>query len=68
MVPFLSKWWLKYIVSMELKKAWKSFENILPQFLSVLVIIGIMLAVLSTEVISGFCDRHTSDYADCICH
>ena len=36
-----------------LKKAWKSFENILPQFLSILVIIGIMLAVLSPEVISG---------------
>ena len=38
---------------MALKKAWKSFGNILPQFLSILVIIGIMLAVLSPEVISG---------------
>ena len=38
---------------MTLKKAGKSFENILPQFLSILVIIGIMLAVLSPEVISG---------------
>lgn len=36
-----------------LKKAWKSLENILPQFLSILVIIVIMLAVLSPEVISG---------------
>jgi uncharacterized membrane protein YraQ (UPF0718 family) len=36
-----------------LKKAWKSFENILPQFLSILIIIGIMLAVLSPQVISG---------------
>jgi uncharacterized membrane protein YraQ (UPF0718 family) len=35
-----------------LKKAWKSFENILPQFLSILVIIGIMLAILSPEMIS----------------
>jgi uncharacterized membrane protein YraQ (UPF0718 family) len=35
-----------------LKKAWKSFENILPQFLSVLVIIGLMLAILQPEVIS----------------
>jgi len=35
-----------------LKKAWKSFENILPQFLSILIIIGIMLAVLSPETIS----------------
>ena len=35
-----------------LKKAWKSFENIMPQFLSILLIIGIMLAVLSPEQIS----------------
>lgn len=36
-----------------LKKAWKSFENILPQFLSILIIIGIMLAVLTPEQISS---------------
>lgn len=35
-----------------LKKAWKSFENILPQFLTILVIIGIMLAILSPDQIS----------------
>ena len=35
-----------------LKKAWKSFENILPQFLSVLVIIGFTLAILTPEQIS----------------
>lgn len=35
-----------------LKKAWKSFENILPQFLSILIIIGIMLAILSPDIIS----------------
>ena len=35
-----------------LKKAWKSFENILPQFLTILVIIGIMLAILTPEQIS----------------
>ncbi|MBP7331840.1 MAG: permease [Firmicutes bacterium] len=35
-----------------LKKAWKSFENILPQFLSILIIIGMMLAVLTPEQIS----------------
>ncbi|AHF08742.1 permease [Dehalobacter restrictus] len=35
-----------------LMKAWKSFENILPQFLSILIIIGIMLAVLSPDTIS----------------
>ncbi|AHF08940.1 MULTISPECIES: permease [Dehalobacter] len=37
---------------MALMKAWKSFENILPQFLSILIIIGIMLAVLSPNTIS----------------
>lgn len=37
-----------------LKKAWKSFENILPQFLSVILIIGVMLAVLTPEQISVF--------------
>jgi uncharacterized membrane protein YraQ (UPF0718 family) len=37
---------------MALKKAWKSFENILPQFLAILIIIGITLAVLSPETIS----------------
>ncbi|KUO59423.1 MAG: permease [Gracilibacter sp. BRH_c7a] len=37
---------------MALRKAWKSFENILPQFLSILIIIGISLSVLSTETIS----------------
>lgn len=44
---------------MALKKAWKSFENILPQFLSILVIIGIMLAVLSPEIISGLIGRQS---------
>lgn len=38
---------------MALKKAWKSFENILPQLLAILLIIGMMLAALSPEVISG---------------
>lgn len=38
---------------MALKKAWKSFENILPQFLSILILIGIILSVLSPETISN---------------
>jgi len=37
---------------LSLKKAWKSFENIMPQFLSIIVIIGIMLAILTPEQIS----------------
>lgn len=35
-----------------LKKAWKSFENILPQFLSILILIGLALSVLTPEQIS----------------
>lgn len=35
-----------------LKKAWKAFENILPQLLAILVIIGVMLALLTPEQIS----------------
>ncbi len=35
-----------------LKKAWKSFENILPQLLSMLIIISILLTYLNTNVIS----------------
>lgn len=37
-----------------LKIAWKSFENILPQFLSILILIGLVLAVLTPEQISHF--------------
>lgn len=37
---------------MALKKAWKSFENILPQFLAILVIIGLAFAILSPETIT----------------
>lgn len=37
---------------MSLKKAWKAFENILPQFLVVLLLVGLFLAVLNAEVIS----------------
>ena len=35
-----------------LKKAWKAFENILPQFLSILMLIGFILAVLDESTIS----------------
>lgn len=33
-------------------KAWKAFENIMPQFLAVLVVIGLALAILSPETIT----------------
>ncbi len=35
-----------------LKKAWKSFENILPQFLALILLIGMMLTILDAETIS----------------
>lgn len=35
-----------------LKKAWKSFENILPQLLAVMLIIGLLLTIVNAETIS----------------
>lgn len=35
-----------------LKKAWKAFENILPQLIFVLLLIGILLALFNAEMIS----------------
>ena len=35
-----------------LKKSIKSFENILPQFISILIIVGIMLSILDPNTIS----------------
>lgn len=37
---------------MALRKAWKSFENILPDFLVVILLVGVLLAVLNPTVIS----------------
>ncbi|WP_432666649.1 permease [Wukongibacter baidiensis] len=37
---------------MALKKAWKSFNNILPQFLGVIMFVGILLSVFNAELIS----------------
>lgn len=36
-----------------LKKAWKAFENILPQFLSIIIFIGLVLSTVSTDTISA---------------
>jgi len=35
-----------------LKKAWKAFENILPEFLVVILLVGVLLAILDPEAIS----------------
>lgn len=37
---------------MALKKAWKAFENILPEFLGVIMLEGVLLAILNPQVIS----------------
>ncbi|WFD09345.1 permease [Tepidibacter hydrothermalis] len=37
---------------MALKKAWKAFENILPEFLSIIMIVGILLAFINPDVIA----------------
>jgi uncharacterized membrane protein YraQ (UPF0718 family) len=49
----LSFWKDRKKTFMALKKGWKAFENIMPQFLAILVFIGLMLAVLSPEAISS---------------
>ncbi|MGQ9779901.1 MAG: permease [Bacillota bacterium] len=42
-----------------LRKAWKAFENILPQFLGVIVLVGIMLALLSPATIGRLLGRES---------
>ncbi|MBP1755621.1 MAG: putative permease [Firmicutes bacterium] len=37
---------------MALKKAWKAFENILPEFLVVILLVGLLLAFLNPQTIS----------------
>lgn len=44
---------------MALFKAWKSFENILPQLLAILIMIGVLLAALSPETISNLIGRES---------
>lgn len=36
-----------------MKKAWKALENLLPMLLGVVILVGLMLAVLDTQTISG---------------
>lgn len=37
---------------MALKKAWKSFENLLPQLLGIIMLVGILLAFFDAQLIS----------------
>lgn len=47
---------------MALKKAWKAFENILPQFLVVILFVGVLLAILNTETISMLIGKESGAY------
>lgn len=38
---------------MAIKKAWKSFENILPQFITIIIVIGVALAFIDAPIISS---------------
>jgi len=38
---------------MALKKAWKAFENILPEFLVVILLVGLLMAIMNPEIISS---------------
>ena len=37
---------------MALKKAWKAFENILPELLVIMLLVGLLIAILNPELIS----------------
>ena len=50
-----------------LKKAWKAFENILPEFLGVIMLVGILLAVLNPEVISKFIGKSSGWFGVIAC-
>ena len=44
---------------MALKKAWKAFENIIPQFLTIIILIGLMLSILSPELIASLIGKQS---------
>ncbi|MFB0959154.1 MAG: permease [Clostridiaceae bacterium] len=44
---------------MAIKKAWKSFENILPEFLVVILMVGILLALADPALISKVIGRES---------
>ena len=44
---------------MALKKGWKAFDNIIPEFLVVMLFVGVMLAVLDPQTISKFIGKNS---------
>ena len=51
---------------MALKKAWRSFEKILPQFLCIIILTGISLACLDAATISGLLGEESGILGMCI--
>ena len=49
----------KHKTWLSLKKAWKMFVNVLPQFAAILLLTGLVLAVLSPEVIRRVIGKET---------
>ncbi|WP_132245442.1 hypothetical protein [Marinisporobacter balticus] len=49
----------KHKTKKALKKAWKAFENILPEFLGVIMLVGILLAILDPKVISNLLGKES---------
>jgi uncharacterized membrane protein YraQ (UPF0718 family) len=43
----------KHKTKQAMKKAWKALENILPQFLGVVILVGLLLSILDPDAISG---------------
>ncbi len=63
---FLSWQKHKHKTRMALKKAWKSFENILPQFLCIIVLTGVCLAYLDESTIVKLLGRESGMLGMCI--
>lgn len=56
----------KYKTKKALKKAWKAFENIMPQFLGVIVLVGIVLSIFDAELISKIIGSESGWYGTII--
>lgn len=52
----------KQKTKLALMKAWRAFENILPQFLFILPLVGLLLALLSPEQISSILGKESGGF------
>ncbi|AOT72316.1 permease [Geosporobacter ferrireducens] len=52
--------------SLALKKAWKMFLSVLPQFLAVLIFVGLMLAVVQRETIQAVIGSESGGKGVCL--